>query len=232
MTRTALLAAAAATLVLSGCSSQYQALTPELQASMLSDLQAGKLALQCHAGCTLSWLTQAPSIHQLDIAEKWNDLAVRVMQIGYASDLSYYYLGQSAQGLGYHQAAIAYYSESMQLNTGPNPLAKCATLQSAGSDPCQGVDIASSLPVLIQASRDVLAQQQADAAAAEAQAQAAAAPVHHHHHRTATASSSSATGSGATGGSGWVAPPPPATAQPASAQTGGSGWVAPPPANQ
>jgi hypothetical protein len=128
------------------------------------------------------------------------------MQIGYGSDLAYYYLGQSAQGLAYHPAAIAYYSQSLALATGMNPMTKCSAGASDGNDPCQGVDLIASIPVLIKASQDVLDQQAAAAAASHR-------VVHHHHKKPASSS---------TGGSGWVAPPP-------AASSGGSGWVAPPP---
>ncbi len=214
MSRRVAIAVTSSLILLAGCANKYAAVTPELQASFMSDLKAGKMNLDCGAGCSFTWLAQAPSIHGLDIAEKWPDLAVRVMQIGYGSDLAYYYLGQSAQGLGYHQAAIAYYSTSLALATGPNPLLKCSAGQGAGGDPCQGVDLVSSIPVLVQASRDAIAQQIAAENAAEAPA-----PVKHHHHHTQASSTSA----------GWTAPPPPSSSG-ASASASGS-WAAPPPAS-
>lgn len=210
--------------MLSGCANKYAALTPELQASMMSDLRDGKLNLDCGGKCLFTWIAQAPVVHQLDIAENWNELAPRVMQIGYGNDLAYYYLGQAAQGLGYHKAAIGYYSYSSSLTYGQNPLLKCSAGQGNAQDPCQGVDLAGSIPVLIQASRDAMVQQAAaDAAAAEA-ANTPAPTVHHHHRKTAVAQKTQ-------DGSGWVAPPPAATQASASSATGSgaSGWAAPPP---
>jgi len=221
--RRILIAVSSSLLILAGCANKYGAVTPELQASFMSDLKAGKMNLDCGAGCSFTWISQAPSIHALDIAEKWPDLAVRVMQIGYGSDLAYYYLGQAAQGLNYQQAAIGYYSTSLALATGPNPLLKCSAGQGAGGDPCQGVDLVGSIPVLVQASRDAIAQQIA--------AQDAPAPVKHHHHHTPAASTAS----------GWAAPPPAAGSGSGSSTassgtsgsgTGSSGWAAPPPAGQ
>jgi hypothetical protein len=219
------LAISAAVAMLAGCATKYEAVTPDVQAKMMADLQAGKPVLDCGGKCSFTWSAQAAAIHQLDLAEKWNDLALRVMQIGYGSDLAYYYLGQSAQGLGYHQAAIAYYGWSLGINTGTDPMLKCAggtalaaQLNLQAGDPCQGVDLAASIPVLIQASRDALAQQAAAAAAAQA-SEVAPAPVHHYHHVQKTATN--------TGGSGWVAPPPAASGS-SSSNTGGTGWVAPP----
>jgi len=197
------MAAAIATVLVAGCAAKYDTITPDVQANMMSDLKAGKLNLDCGEKCALTWMSQAPTIHSLDLAEKWDDLAEHVMQIGYGSDLAYYYLGQSAQGLGYHSAAITYYSQSLALATGMNPLTKCAGAPGGGTDPCQGVDLVASIPVLIKASQDVLAQQE----------RAAATPVVYHKKKK-TASTSST----------WVAPPLPAPAD--------SGWVPPPPASK
>jgi len=146
---------------------------------------------------------------------------VRVMQIGYGNDLAYYYLGQAAQGLGYHQAAIAYYNNALAIATGADPLMKCETAQGEGNDPCQGVDIAGSIPVLVQASRDALAQQ--------------AASVRHRRPRSNVQPASAGpgwaapppAGAPAAGGPGWAAPPPAASA---GGGAGGAAWAAPPPA--
>ena len=200
----ALLTVVGSLLAVSACSTKYETMTPQLQASMLADLQAGKLNLDCGVGCSLSWATQVNRLHALDIAEQWNDLATGVMQIGYGSDLAYYYLGQAAQGLGDQQAALVYYGYALGLATGQNGLLKCEAARTAGNDACQGVDLASSIPVLMQASRDAIAQQQQ--AEAEAQAASAAPPVHHHHKRPSSSNTAA----------GWVAPPPAAAATPSS----------------
>jgi hypothetical protein len=201
----AFLASAAA---LAGCANKYETMTPELQASMMSDLRAGKLNLDCGIKCKLTWESQAPAVHALDIAERWPELAVRVMQIGYGSDLAYYYLGQSAQGLKYHDAAIGYYNYSLALASGADVLLRC---EDPANNSCQGVDIAASIPVLVQASRDALAQEHAQDAAAEA-------PVHHHHHKAPVQKAGD-----------WVTPPAPGTAaQGSTASSDSSSWATPP----
>lgn len=194
---------------LAGCSSQVQTLTPEVEASMMANLQAGRQTLTCTFNCLLTWTTQASSIHGLDLAEQWPDLTYRVMQIGFGGDLAYYYLGQAAQGLGYHRAAINYYQYSLALALGSNSLLKCTAGQNATNDPCQGVDLVHAEPQLIAASQAVLTQQ----AAAEAEADAPT-PVHHHHHRTA----------------GFVTPPTATPAAPAATSASDGGFATPPPA--
>ncbi len=194
--------------LLCGCANKYETVTPELQASMMSDLRAGKLNLDCGLKCKLTWESQAPSVHALDIAERWPELAVRVMQIGYGSDLAYYYLGQSAQGLQYHQAAIGYYNYSAALAAGTDPLLRC---EDPTNNSCQGVDLAASIPVLVAASQRAIEDERAREAAAEAPA-----PVHHHHHKPVQKASD------------WAAPPPPASTASAPASTDTTSWASPP----
>jgi tetratricopeptide (TPR) repeat protein len=181
---------------LSGCASKYETVTPEVQAQMMQDLQNGKLVLDCGEKCAFTWISKVDSIHAYDTAEQWPELAQLVMQIGYGQDLAYYYLGQSAQGLGYHEAAIKYYQFASALNEGQDSTLQCASLATQTHDPCQGVDLAGSIPVLIKASQDVLAEQAA-----------AAHPVHKHHHASA-ATGSSGTSASKPVPSGWSLPPP------------------------
>jgi hypothetical protein len=213
-----LAAALACALALSGCANKYDALTPDLQAKFMDDLKAGRPTLDCGQKCLITWIAQVPAIHQLDLAESWTPLADKVMQIGYGNDLAYYYLGQSAQGLGFHQAAITYYNTSLALATGTDPLLKCGGLQNNLQN-CQGVDLVASIPVLVDASQKVLAQQKADADAAAAAA-AAPPPVVHKRKPKAVANNSS-----------WTAPPPASgSASSSTASSSGAGWSAPPPA--
>jgi hypothetical protein len=50
-------------------------------------------------------------------ARQWRDLAILVMQIGYINDLTYYYLGRAAEGLGFGDAAKTYYQISVRLTS-------------------------------------------------------------------------------------------------------------------
>jgi hypothetical protein len=53
----------------------------------------------------------------LNEARQWRELAVLVMQIGYTNDLTYYYLGRAAEGLGFGDAAKTYYQISTRLTS-------------------------------------------------------------------------------------------------------------------
>ena len=185
---------------LTACESKYKVVTSDVRAQMLDDLKASKLNLDCKASCMFTWIHEAPSVHALDIAERWEDLAIKVMQIGYAEDLSYYYLGQAAQGLGYHNAAIAYYQYALALANGMDATARCESAQSDVSDPCQGVDLASSIPVLIAASRSALAAESAASGYTPSRPRRSS-------NSSSSAASAPAKNSG-TGNSGWALPPP------------------------
>ncbi|WP_028219349.1 tetratricopeptide repeat protein [Paraburkholderia oxyphila] len=144
-------------LLLSACAEKFDTMTPEIHAKIYNDLKAGNLTLDCTVNCMLTWNKQVAALQALDMAEQWDDLATRVVQIGYRQDLAYYYLGQAAQGLSYHDAAIKYYKEALTLTTTQSPLEQC-THAIGLQNPCQGVDITSVVPVLIKASEDALAK--------------------------------------------------------------------------
>ena len=104
----------AACLFLAGCAQGRPANTsaPEL----LAALQTGRPVLGCREACLVEWQQTQPRAAQLEMSANWSDLAVLVMQTGYQDDLSFYYLGRAADGLGYRSAALSYYRQSMQLS--------------------------------------------------------------------------------------------------------------------
>jgi hypothetical protein len=51
----------------------------------------------------------------------WNRLSELVIGAGFGSDLSYYYLGRSAEGLGKNYAAKIYYQRGLSTNLQCNP---------------------------------------------------------------------------------------------------------------
>jgi len=208
-------------ILFSGCATQVETMTPEVQARMREDLKAGNLTLDCNIKCVLSWNQHSAAIHAMDVAEQWDALYVKVMQIGYREDLAYYYLGQAAQGLGYHHAAIKYYKYALALATGQSAGDKCNARNTGMGDPCQGVDIAAVAPVLIKASEDILAPKPAQASPKPVQAAPKAKPKAATSESTWTAPPPA---SGSSSGSTWTAPPP------ASGSNAGSTWTAPPPA--
>ncbi len=150
---------------------KYPSLTEEVSKRIMEDLKNGTMDLDCLNLCAGSFIRKQPDLYALDLAENWTELALDVGRIGYKIDLGYYYLGQAAQGLGYHHAAIKYYATSAAMAAGNVARFQCAAEGSlgdlvapsilAGVQPgpaggCAGIDIPSVVPVLIKASRDAL----------------------------------------------------------------------------
>lgn len=148
------LVAALCMVTASACETAHKDVSPDLRAQMMRELQTGDVNLACTLSCMFSWAQGVPHLQALDISENWPDLAVGVMQIGFRGDLAYYYLGQAAQGLGYHEAAIKLYRVSAAISSGD--FQGQLAIQCEPSDTCQGIDLQSVLPTLIQASVDAL----------------------------------------------------------------------------
>jgi hypothetical protein len=85
-------------------------------ADALAQLSAARPVLTCREPCLAEWQRTQPQAAQLEAAGRSQELAVLVMQVGYQDDLSLYYLGRAAEGLGYRAAAATYYRQSTQLS--------------------------------------------------------------------------------------------------------------------
>jgi hypothetical protein len=82
---------------------------------LLQRLKAGDPVLECNYACRDVWNMNRTTALVLNEAHHWPELAGMVMQIGYVSDLTYYYLGRAAEGIGYRDAAKTYYQISERL---------------------------------------------------------------------------------------------------------------------
>jgi hypothetical protein len=72
----------------------------------------GDARLQCETECWGKHGEMLRHLKMLHDYEVWNKLAVVVLRVGYHEDLTYYYLGRAAEGLGYYHAAEIYYRRS------------------------------------------------------------------------------------------------------------------------
>ncbi len=104
--------------MLAGCAGHPATAPPSAaeRARLLGLLQTGRPVLDCRQACLAEWRRAAPAAVQLDAAGRWSDLAVLVMQTRYQDDLTLYYLGRAAQGMGDTKAAGSYYRQSLQLS--------------------------------------------------------------------------------------------------------------------
>jgi len=102
-----------ACLVPAGCADQRGSVTP---AESLALLRTGQPVLRCREACLAEWQRAQPQAAQLDAGRRSEELALLVMRTGYQDDLSLYYLGRAAEGMGYRAAAQSYYRQSTQLS--------------------------------------------------------------------------------------------------------------------
>jgi outer membrane murein-binding lipoprotein Lpp len=100
-------------MLLAGCAGRQE--TPAVP-DLLAQLRTGRAALDCRDACLADWRAAQPKAAQFETRAQWQDLAALVMRSRYRDDLSLYYLGRAAEGLGYLNAAAVYYRQSAQLS--------------------------------------------------------------------------------------------------------------------
>lgn len=86
----------------------------------------------------LAYQARRGSLKEAHDKKQWRDLAVQVMETNFKLDLSYFYLGQAAQGLGHSQAAQRYMGKSLELSQTED--GACAKRTFVG---CSGFDVSS-----------------------------------------------------------------------------------------
>ena len=74
----------------------------------------GETLLECRAQCSYGYNNGKAQWKKLHARGLWRDLAVSVMQVGYLSDLSYYFLAEAARGLELKDASAAYYKRALE----------------------------------------------------------------------------------------------------------------------
>lgn len=79
-------------------------------------LRTGETLLTCRDACLAAWQRAQPQAVQLAAAGSWADLAALVLGVNYQDDLTLFYLGQAAEGLGYPGAAASFYRQSTYLS--------------------------------------------------------------------------------------------------------------------
>lgn len=122
-----------------GCSPKYNSLTPELRRELNGEFISGRANLDCTVSCTFSWMFARQEMISLYDSQKWQDLAEKVMEIGFKQDLAYYFLGRAAEGLGYKLSALVYYEKAKELYYTPG-----YNCYESGS--CRGFDLSSMIP--------------------------------------------------------------------------------------
>jgi hypothetical protein len=73
----------------------------------------GNVRFTCRLACAFAFGTNRDRLQQLHEAQLWTALSSEVLRLQFDQDLSYYYLGRAAEGLGHLDAARSYYVRSM-----------------------------------------------------------------------------------------------------------------------
>lgn len=97
----------------------------------------GTLELSCKT-CSLKFYMNQVELRRLHDTQDWRGLAQKTIKIGYQFDLSYYYLGAAAKGLGFIDSSKIYLKKAKELAGNDE-----TTCQKAKMIKCNGVDIAA-----------------------------------------------------------------------------------------
>jgi len=101
------------------------------------ELKQGTLELSCKT-CSLKYYMNQVELRRLHDTQDWRGLAQKTIKIGYEFDLSYYYLGAAAKGLGFIDSSKIYLKKAKELSA--NDETSCMKTKMIK---CYGVDIAA-----------------------------------------------------------------------------------------
>ena len=122
-------------LLLAACATRRDSATdPVGRYEVSKELESGQLRLDCDWACTASWGGARSKAAGLYASQLWGDLAAEVVRVGYGSDLTYFYLGRAAEGLGRNAAAAVYYRLA---------LASRSTCDGLVFNSCDGIAVAA-----------------------------------------------------------------------------------------
>ena len=109
---------------LSGCGSVQ---VKENNTNFFNKLKAGKVVLS-GGECAFSWGYNRDVFLSLLSQEDWRGLAVQMNSHGCPANLAYYFLGRSAEGLGFDDAARKYYEISINNSKVASHLYSCGAV--------------------------------------------------------------------------------------------------------
>ncbi|MHB8137996.1 MAG: retropepsin-like aspartic protease family protein [Smithellaceae bacterium] len=92
-----------------------QNIAPEMEKTYLDAFGRGDVRLDCTSiSCAGLMGSNRRRMLKLYNSERWSELALIVIKVRFSEDLTYYYLGRSAEGIGKPNAAIIYYKLALQ----------------------------------------------------------------------------------------------------------------------
>jgi hypothetical protein len=103
------LPAVIATCLLAACT-PIEELPRTTSPELLDSVRNGTVQLTCvSSSCANAWTARAELAANLTIQARWAELSSLLVTTGYRSDLTWYFLGRAADGLGSPKAAARYY---------------------------------------------------------------------------------------------------------------------------
>jgi len=101
--------------VLTGCSA-LKPITSQNIDQVVEEFSTGKVVLRDSLFTLKIYLENRGVMHALYGSGDWMSLAKLVIQVDFANDLNWFYLGRSAEGLGFYKAAKIYYLQAASSN--------------------------------------------------------------------------------------------------------------------
>ena len=101
-------------LLSAGCAARVEQINDQNVGPLVDQFVDGKAVLDCDLPCAGRFGANRKAMFGMYQASDWSTLSRTVVRIGFNQDLSWFYLGLSAQGLGLADSAAAYYSKALE----------------------------------------------------------------------------------------------------------------------
>ncbi len=101
-------------LLCGGCAAKVAAIDNSNVDALVNQFVDGKAQLDCELPCAGTFGANRQAMLAMYQAGNWSKLAKLVMSIGFNEDLSWFYLGRSAEGLGLGDTAVEYYTKALE----------------------------------------------------------------------------------------------------------------------
>ena len=126
--RLALLIALTLTLTATSCANKPPTSQSDSDQQLMARFAAGASVLDCEGPCSAAYVYNQRDIWTRYDSQDWQGLALAILHTRWRRDITYFFLGSAAQGLGFPEAADRYYRIAATLATGPRAIDKCASI--------------------------------------------------------------------------------------------------------
>ena len=114
--------------LLASCVTQPTPTISTLDRKLLARFASGASVLDCEGACSSTYVHSQADIWSRYDAQDWQGLALLILHIRWRRDITYFFLGAAAQGLGHLEAADRYYRFAGALASSTRPMNRCASI--------------------------------------------------------------------------------------------------------